>query len=104
MRRGLQYFVAFMAFLALPILLGAAPGPSELVAEFEVEGMHCDGCSATIKGTLEAIDGVSEASADHPAGRASATFTTRKVSVDALKTAIEKLGYTVTGVKTRSKD
>jgi len=96
--------VVSMLLLAVPTMSGAAPGPSEMIAEFDVEGMHCGGCSSTIKGTLEAIDGVSNATADHEAGSASATFQTRKVKAEDLKAAIEKLGYTVTDVRTRPKE
>ena len=67
---------------------------------FEVEGMHCDGCSATIVGTLERVDGVVSASADHEKGVAQATYRPRDVSADELEAAIEKLGYTVTAAET----
>lgn len=69
---------------------------------FKVGGMHCDGCSATIVGTLERIDGVLSASADHEKGVAEATYRPRAVSPDELKAAIEKLGYTVTAMETTS--
>jgi copper chaperone CopZ len=47
---------------ALPANAGA--GGDAVRTTFRVEGMHCDGCSATIVGTLERIDGVLSASAD----------------------------------------
>lgn len=68
--------------------------------KFEVEGMHCDGCSATIVGTLKRVDGVLSASAEHENGVARATYRPRDVSADQLRAAIEKLGYTVTAVET----
>jgi len=67
---------------------------------FTVEGMHCGGCSATIVGTLERVDGVLSASADHEKGVAEATYRPRDVSPGELKAEIEKLGYTVTAMDT----
>jgi copper chaperone CopZ len=71
---------------------------------FTVEGMHCDACSTSIVTTLEKVDGVDEASADHEKGMAVATYRSREVEVDALKTEIEKLGYTVIGAETVAVD
>jgi copper chaperone CopZ len=62
--------------------------------------MHCDGCSSTITATLERLDGVVEASADHENGIAVAVYHPRKVELEDLKSNIEKLGYTVVGMET----
>lgn len=67
---------------------------------FQVEGMHCDGCSATIVGTLKRVDGVVSASADHEKGIAEATYRPHDTTPADLKAAIEKLGYKVTGMET----
>ena len=79
----------------------AADRPDTVRTVFVVEGMHCDGCSATIKGTLERMDGVVEASADHEQGSAEVLYNPKTVKPEELKTAIEKLGYTVTAIKTK---
>jgi copper chaperone CopZ len=71
---------------------------------FTVEGMHCDACSNSIVTTLEKMEGVDGASADHKTGIAEATYRPRKVDVDALKAEIESLGYTVVGMETESVD
>jgi copper chaperone CopZ len=81
----------------------AAAGDSDTVrTTLQVTGMHCDGCSATIIGTLERIKGVESATADHEKGVAEAVHRTKKVSPEKLKAAIEKLGYTVTDMRTEA--
>ena len=87
-----------LAVLAAPL---AADSPPDTVrTTFQVKGMHCGGCSSTITSTLENVDGVIEASADHEKGVAEAVYRPRKVEADELKAGIEKLGYTVTGMET----
>ena len=80
------------------LLLTACAGDAESKTTFTVEGMHCDSCSTAITQALETTDGVTSAWADHEAGVAEAVHRTSAVSDEALKSIIEKLGYTVTGV------
>lgn len=81
----------------------AADGRTDLErAVFTIEGMHCDGCSATITATLERVEGVMEAVADHEKGRAEVVYRPREVAVEELEAEIEKLGYTVTAVTTEA--
>ena len=97
-----------MICLALGAVLGitgslgasAADRPDTVRTVFVVEGMHCDGCSSTIRGTLERMDGVIEASADHEKGSAEVLYYPNKVKPEQLEEAIEKLGYTVTAAST----
>jgi len=89
---------ALLVSLVLPVT--AADRGSTVKTTFEVQGMHCDGCSATIVGTLERIDGVASATADHETGVAVAVYDSKKVKVEQLKAAIERLGYTVTAEST----
>lgn len=92
---------ALVVALSLPPL--AADGPPDLArTKFTVEGMHCDGCSSAIVASLEKLDGVVEASADHEAGTAEAVYRPRRVAVDELEQEIEKLGYSVTGRTTET--
>ncbi len=98
-----KYFT--LVFLAILVLLVgsvavAADRPDTVRTVFTVEGMHCDGCSSTIKGTLERMDGVDSAKADHEVGSAEAVYNSKKVTSEQLKEAIEKLGYTVTAMET----
>jgi copper chaperone CopZ len=96
-----------MVVLALAVLtapLAADGRPDTIRTTFQVKGMHCGGCSSTITATLEKVDGVIEASADHERGVAEVVYRPRKVEADELKAEIEKLGYTVTGMETEAVD
>lgn len=60
----------------------------------KVEGMMCPHCEARVKKALEAIDGVTEAKADHTAGTAVVTMETEISDAD-LKNAVEAQDYRV---------
>jgi copper chaperone CopZ len=90
------------ALLALVAPLAADNPPDTVRTTFQVEGMHCGGCSSAIIATLENADGVIEVSSDHEKGVAEVVYRPRKVEVDELKAEIEKLGYTVTGMETEA--
>ena len=64
----------------------------------KITGMMCGHCEATVKKTLEAIEGVSCADVSHEKGTAVVTLT-GDVSNDALKKAVEDKGYDVTGIE-----
>ena len=91
-----------LALLTVVVFLpiATAGSPDVVRTTFTVEGMHCDGCSSAITATLKKFDGVSEASADHEKGVAQVVYNPRKTQVDEFKTAIEKLGYTISDVTT----
>jgi copper chaperone CopZ len=78
--------------------------PDQVQTIFTVEGMHCDACSTSIVTTLEKVEGVSEAAADHEKGTAEATYRPRAVDAEELEAEIEKLGYTVTRMETETVD
>ena len=61
---------------------------------FQVEGMMCPHCEASVKKCLEEIDGVSAATASHEAGTAVVTLA-KDVPDEVLREAIEKQGYKV---------
>lgn len=92
--------LAVGVLLALPA--AADNPPSTVRTVFQIEGMHCGACSSAITGELEKIDGVTSASADHEHGVAEAVYSSKKVEPEELEAAIEKLGYTVTSMKTES--
>ena len=63
----------------------------------QVEGMKCGGCESSVKGALEAIDGVSSVKADHRLNRVEVEMDPLSISVESIKQAIVKQGYTVIG-------
>ena len=60
----------------------------------KIEGMMCGHCEATVKKTLEAIQGVEEAVVSHETGTAVVTLS-GDVSSDILKDAVEAKDYQV---------
>ena len=63
----------------------------------EIKGMSCGHCSARVEKVLNAIDGVS-AKVDLESNTAKLTLST-EISNEALKTAVDNIGYEVVGVK-----
>ena len=63
----------------------------------KIEGMMCPHCEATVKKTLEAIDGVESAEVSHEKGTAVVTLTA-EVSNDVLKKTVEDQGYNVISI------
>ena len=101
--RQLVVVVSLLVVVFVTALTVAAGGrPDEVRTVFAIEGMHCDSCSSAITASLEKMDGVSDVTADHEKGFAEVTYRPRKIEVEALKTEIEKLGYTVTGMDTEA--
>jgi copper chaperone len=103
-RRGICLIATGLLLLSGALDAPAADGAAEVRTTFTIEGMHCDGCSATIIGTLERMEGVSSATADHEEGVAEAVYRPKQVSAEELEAAIEKLGYTVSSMETRPVD
>lgn len=60
----------------------------------KIEGMMCPHCEATVKKTLEELDGVTQAVASHEKGTAVVTLE-KDVSFETMKKAVEDKGYTV---------
>ena len=60
----------------------------------KIEGMMCPHCEATVKKTLEAIDGVELAEVSHEKGSAVLTMS-KNVEDSVLKKAVEDAGYKV---------
>ena len=63
----------------------------------EVHGMSCDGCESTVKNALEALEGVTSATANHEASEVRVTHNEATVDDDALRGTVEDAGYEVTG-------
>jgi copper chaperone len=64
-----------------------------MATTIHVEGMACGGCESNVVEALEAVSGVTDATADHEEGTASATG---DADADALVAAIEDAGYDAT--------
>ncbi len=60
----------------------------------KVEGMMCPHCEASVKKALEAVDGVSSATASHEKGEASVELS-KDVDLSTLENAITEAGYKV---------
>ena len=63
----------------------------------KVEGMHCDGCAATIQVLLERNAGVRKAAVSFGDGEARVLYDPRSATEAQLTAAIEKGGFHVTG-------
>lgn len=62
--------------------------------ELGVEGMTCEGCENAVIGAIIKLDGVKTADASHLNKIASVTYDTTLVTIDQIRMAVEKSGYT----------
>jgi copper chaperone len=62
-----------------------------------VEGMTCSGCERTVSKVISNIDGVTSAKADLGSTSVSVEYDPSKVSIDNIKSAINKIGYKFVG-------
>ena len=62
----------------------------------KVDGMMCAHCEMHVKKALEAIEGVSQATASHEKGEVVLTLTS-DVADDAIRAAVTDAGYTFVG-------
>jgi copper chaperone len=63
----------------------------------KLEGMHCDGCAATIQALIERNDGVRKAAVSFSDGEARVLYDPKVIAEDHLTMVIEKSGFRVTG-------
>lgn len=64
---------------------------------FTVKGMSCSGCARSVERKLLATPGVQSAVVDLEAATATVTFDETATDRDALKKAVESLGFDVVG-------
>jgi len=64
---------------------------------FQIAGMHCDGCAATIKALIEREAGVKAASVVFKTGEARILYDPTATSVGRLMAAVGRLGFRVAG-------
>jgi copper chaperone len=62
---------------------------------FDVKGMTCGGCVASVKRVLEALPGVSNVDVKLSPGRASADYDPDRITPEALRDAVQNAGYDV---------
>ena len=71
---------------------------NEMEKTVSITGMMCPHCEATVKKSLEALEGVESAEVSHVSGTAKVTLSA-PVGDAVLKKAVEDKGYDVTGIK-----
>ena len=64
-------------------------------ATFDVKGMTCNGCVASVTRVLKAVPGVSDVTVTLQPGSASVVYDDARTNVDALKGAVKDAGYGV---------
>ena len=68
-----------------------------ITKSYDVAGMTCGGCAATVKKEVTSLDEVTEANVDYQSGRLSVTSATELADAVVLA-AVEKAGYQATAV------
>ncbi|SHG48164.1 Copper chaperone CopZ [Fodinibius roseus] len=62
---------------------------------WDIKGMTCTGCEATVENAANGIDGVLEADATYDTGQATIKYDRGKTNQETIKAAIDKTGFTV---------
>ena len=88
-------FWADAASASVTVFAGKPADGDWTVAVFDIEGMTCAGCAASIRTTLDQVAGVSTAEVSFDSKTARVTYHASHVSVEQLVTAISELGYEV---------
>jgi copper chaperone len=63
-----------------------------IISTYDVSGMHCGHCAASVTEEVSAIDGVTGVEVDVEAGRVAVT-STRQLDIASVKAAIDEAGY-----------
>lgn len=61
----------------------------------EVKGMTCSHCKMSVEGALNGLDGVVSSEVDLETGKVNVTYDESKVTIEAMKEAVEDQGYDV---------
>jgi copper chaperone CopZ len=62
---------------------------------FDIEGMTCTGCEASVENAASGVNGVLEADASYDTGKATIKYDQSKTDREAIVVAINKTGFTV---------
>lgn len=68
---------------------------SNAIVDFQVKGMHCEGCENTIKTNVNELKGVSAVEASFKNNKATVTFDSLRVNAAEIVAAINEAGYKV---------
>ena len=79
-----------------------ADDPSENEITFDIEGMHCAGCSAAVEKAASKVDGVTEAKVNLATNKAFIRFQPDRISPDEIAKRIDDAGYTVVRQKKKT--
>jgi len=70
------------------------PMAEHMQERFQVRGMHCENCVATVERALARVDGVKQVHAKLDAqGTVTITYDPSKASPELLRQAVERIGY-----------
>lgn len=72
-----------------------------IVRDYQVESIHCEGCVASIRSALEAIDGIAEAHPKQPSNRVTIQFDEAKVNDEVIAAALVEAGFPVIAIEDR---
>jgi Cu+-exporting ATPase len=61
--------------------------------ELKVDGMTCQGCARSVTRKLSGVSGVSNATVDLAAGKATVDYDTSRGKLEDLIAAVEQIGY-----------
>ncbi|MCF6093625.1 copper chaperone CopZ [Microaerobacter geothermalis] len=75
--------------------MGCCSSNNETKITLTVEGMTCGHCKSSVEKALRELDGVKSATVDLGAKKVDVSYDSGKVTVDAMKAAIEEAGYEV---------
>ena len=85
--------------ILLAIAFGAMSNAVSAQAEdacYKVEGMTCAACGLTTKAAIKKLDGIEKVTVSVDDKKAQVTFDPSKTSEDAIKSAIDNVGYKAT--------
>ena len=63
--------------------------------EFNIHGMGCSGCAASVENALHSVSGVEDVKVELEAARATVTYDESKASADDFAAAVSEAGYTL---------
>lgn len=79
-----------------------AEEPAESEITFDIEGMHCAGCSAAVEKAASKAEGVTDARVNLATNKAFIRFQPDKISPDEIAKRIDDAGYTVVRQKKKT--